>query len=231
MEKTIFTTKDLKVGVVYKYTCPKGKIYIGQTYNEKKRKSQHKNGTIKDTNSKFGQALLKYGYENFKYEVIIKFNPTLDKEKLKRVLHKLERRYIKIYNSIENGYNITKGGLGVLGLKHSEETCKKMGNSRVGHIVTEETRKKISESNLGKNLGGTMSEEAKINMHNSAKNKKKVLQLELDGTIINTFDSIASAADSIENSTATKKTKNNRISDVCNGRRKLAYDFIWKFEE
>jgi len=227
MEKTIFTAKDLKVGVVYKYTCPEGKIYIGQTYNERNRKSQHKNETTKDTNSKFGQALLKYGYENFKYEVIIKFNPTLDLVKLKRVLNKLERRYIKLYNSIENGYNLVKGGEGVLGLKHSDETKEKFKN----RIFTEETRKKISEGVTGKNKGRVFSEEVRKKNSDSRTNKKRVIQLELDGTIINTFSSINDAADSIENSTATKKTKNNRISDVCNGRRKLAYDFIWKFEE
>ena len=53
-----------KIGVIYMYTSPSGKKYIGQTVNESKRKSQHKNQTTK-SKTLFGKAIIKYGFENF----------------------------------------------------------------------------------------------------------------------------------------------------------------------
>jgi hypothetical protein len=43
-------------------------------------------------------------------------------------------------------YNRTDGGDGASGNIHSEETCKKMSKSRMRHIVSEETRQKITNS-------------------------------------------------------------------------------------
>lgn len=217
--------KDFKIGLVYKYTCPEGKCYIGQTYNEKSRKSQHKNETIKDK-TKFAQALQKFGYENFKYEIIIKFKPTPDITKLKRVLNKLERRYIKIYNSDIDGYNITKGGEGVLGLTHSDEIKLYISKCSKEKMMSEEARKKISEANTGR----IFTEESKAKMSKSRDPfKKKILKFDREDNYIESFDSIADAARSITTG-ATLKSISNRISETCQEKRKSAYDFIWKFE-
>jgi len=55
----------------------------------------------------------------------------------------------------------------------------------------------------------------------SEKRKKKVGQYTIDNILISTFNSIQDAE---------KKTNinNRRISDVCNGKIKLAGGFIWK---
>jgi len=48
-------------------------------------------------------------------------------------------------------HNIECTGIGrVKGYKCSEETLKKMSKSHMGHIVTDETRRKIIEGNLGR---------------------------------------------------------------------------------
>ena len=47
-------------GIVYMYTSPSGKYYIGQTVNETSRKSKHKLETSK-SKTKFGSAIRKYG--------------------------------------------------------------------------------------------------------------------------------------------------------------------------
>ena len=239
--------KELKIGVIYKYTSPSGKVYIGQTINEKSRKQGHKKSIDNPKcNTRFKRALIKYGYDNFQYEVIIKFNPTDDLLRLKRVLNKLEERYIKIYNSShpEFGYNLTTGGESFL---HSEESKEKMKENTLNR--PEEWREKLSElkkkeleenkeeSYIYKNLQkGRIperetirqghSEETKKKMSEVRKNKKSVEQYDLELNLINTFDSIADAARSLEGE-ATLKTKSSRISECINGKWKSAYNFIW----
>lgn len=237
---------EFKIGVIYMYTSPSGKSYIGQTINEKSRKNQHKNKTSK-LDTKFGRAIRKYGFENLEYKVLIKFKPTANKEKLKRVLNKLEERYILLYDSVENGYNLTTGGDSAL---HSEESIEKM--KETASHMTDEHKEKLSASakmrknkemdnhiyreiilnNLSKGWGisNPMPEETKQKISNSRKNKKCVKQYDLELNLINTFSSIADAAKSID-SNATLKTKSNRISECVNCKQKTAYNFIWIGEQ
>lgn len=54
-------------GIIYKYTSPSGKCYIGQTINEDRRKLQHKraafNENHKEYDKPFYRALRKYGWD------------------------------------------------------------------------------------------------------------------------------------------------------------------------
>ncbi len=89
-------------GVIYCFTnLINGKKYIGQTLWEKQRYNNHKNCV---ENSVFHRAILKYGFENFKYEILFE-SDDLDE------LNKKEIEYIEKYNSlVPNGYNVDKGG-------------------------------------------------------------------------------------------------------------------------
>lgn len=100
-----------------------------------------------------------------------------------------EKEFIELYKRKEDGgtlCNITKGGDGVLGLSHTEEAKKKMGEPNRGKTISEwhkkriselhtgrfhseETKKKMSESAKGKSIGRKVSEETKLNMVASAK--------------------------------------------------------------
>lgn len=90
---------------------------------------------------RFNCALEKYGWNNFTSE-IIESNLTLEEA------CKKEQEYIKIYNSIENGYNLNEGG--IYGL-HNEETIKKMSERMIGntlsksYIWTEEAKLNVSK--------------------------------------------------------------------------------------
>ena len=65
------------------------------------------------------KAIKKYGKENFSKRVLA----TCYSEEIENIL---ETEYIAIYKSIGKAeYNIAKGGEGVLGLVHSEETKQK----------------------------------------------------------------------------------------------------------
>ena len=99
---------------IYKYQNKiNNKIYIGQSINLEARKYGHKssafNKKANDYNSQFHQAVRKYGWDNFDYEVIATLTP---EEYTKETLNKLEIFFIKYYDSYHNGYNATEGGDG-----------------------------------------------------------------------------------------------------------------------
>lgn len=86
---------------VYKITNIKtGEIYIGSSINYyKNRYNMHLN-SLYNLNTKLANAILKYGENNFKHE-IIKTYENITKEDLR----KKENKYIIKYDTINNGYN------------------------------------------------------------------------------------------------------------------------------
>jgi group I intron endonuclease len=73
-----------------------GKSYIGSTIDIKTRKEEHKTNTT----NKFGRAIQKYGYKQFKFEILetLQFSERTE-------LYDLENQYIIKYDSINNGFN------------------------------------------------------------------------------------------------------------------------------
>ena len=53
---------------VYKHTCPNSKVYIGMTENEPERRWQ--GGHAYHRNTKFFSAIVKYGWDNIKHEIL-----------------------------------------------------------------------------------------------------------------------------------------------------------------
>lgn len=96
-----------------------------------------------------------------------------------------------------------------LGKKHSEESKKKMGQAIKGIRLSDEHRKKLSEA-------------AKNRKFRFIKNK--VLQFDLDGILINEYDSINDAC----NKTGLGY---KAINNVLTGWGKTAGNFIWKYKE
>ena len=86
------------MGIIYRYISPSGKSYVGKTiYTQKERAG--KDGSRYVECPAFYNAIKKYGWENFKYEVI----ENCPNENLKEK----EAYYIQFFNSlIPNGYNI-----------------------------------------------------------------------------------------------------------------------------
>lgn len=141
------------VGIIYKYTSPSKKSYIGQTINEKIRKKRHKcvaKHYIDNGKSKFYNAIRKYGWDNFTYEVLFTIDNN-DKVRVKEKLDFMERYYIRKYDSYNNGYNMTLGGdCGMKGIKLSEEHKRKISKSHIGMKYNDEFKKKLSELHKGK---------------------------------------------------------------------------------
>lgn len=89
-----------------------GKSYIGFDSHWPKRKSEHKSAAIRDTSyNKFYNAIKKYGWESFVWEVIYQ---STDGD---HCLNTMESYFITGYNTLSDGYNSTKGGESGLGNK------------------------------------------------------------------------------------------------------------------
>jgi len=181
---------------IYKLTCDdNGKIYIGKAVNINRRLNQHKNYKS-DNNGYFPRAVLKYGWDSFKVEIleiVENFNKSEDNINL------LEREayYIKLFDStnIEIGYNLCKHSRDTTGIPLSEEHKLKISQSNLGRIVSNETRELISLSRIGKSfsnkhkenlrlshIGKPISESARrsrIGKKHSEKTKEKMRQSKL----------------------------------------------------
>ena len=123
-------------GIVYCYTSPSGKCYVGQTMNENRRKTQHKisaSHIYRDYNKPFYKAIRKHGWDSFTYEILWR-RESDNLNQLRTLLNKYEEYYINVLDSYKNGYNCNCGGTFV----HI--------NSVVGHKLTEEHKKKLNKS-------------------------------------------------------------------------------------
>lgn len=95
----------MKTGIIYMYTSPSGKRYIGQTWNEQRRKQEHRAANGKTV--AFHAAIKKYGKDAFVYE-ILHCNIATQED-----INRLESLEIKRLNTLHpNGYNLTSGGEG-----------------------------------------------------------------------------------------------------------------------
>ena len=98
------------MGIIYCYTnLINNKKYIGQTINPEMRYSAHKSNYQNPKNGEYNsllhKAFRKYGFENFKYEILVQDIDDIN------VLNDLEVYYISKYNTqVPNGYNVEVGG-------------------------------------------------------------------------------------------------------------------------
>lgn len=114
---------------VYKHTSPSDKVYIGIT--SLKVKERWANGKGYRAQKVFWRAIQKYGWENFKHEIL--FEDLSEKDaKLKEI--ELIEFYKSNCNKWKNpayGYNSTDGGdLREKGFELTEDTKQKISNSK-----------------------------------------------------------------------------------------------------
>ena len=128
-------------GIVYKATSPSGKIYIGITITSLKERIRiHLRSLKKGSRTPFHDAIRKYNAKNICWEIIDRANDWKE-------LCELEKKYIALYDSFKNGYNLTLGGEGTYGLKYDEEWCKKNSEIRKKFFENPENRRMQSLAN------------------------------------------------------------------------------------
>ena len=210
---------------IYKITNDiNDKIYIGKTNATiQKRWQEHCHDFCKGRNKNrpLYYAMNKYGIEHFKAEKIEECEYDIAEER--------EVYWINYYNSYINGYNATLGGDGKAFYDHQEiidllrqhlevsKICNKVGCCR--DIVYQ-----VAKNN---NLNVISAQEIV-----AKKFSKGVAQYSKEMSYIQDFSSITSAARWLyKNMKIPKLTSGIRshIADVCNGKRKTAYGYIWKY--
>ena len=198
---------------IYKITNKiNGKFYIGQSVNIKRRFMEHKTPHGRMTSIKL--AIQKYGKENFLFEVIEECS-----------VQNLDEREVYWIALLKPHYNRTAGGVGVKGHTVPDETrrllsvkCRRYWDSLPdaekaeiqkrltgppkGHAVSQETRQKLREANLGKvqsaetverRKSTIISKKAAGYIQTNAGHKKKVRCIETNQI----FDSVKSAGESL----------------------------------
>ena len=132
--------------VVYKHTSPSGKCYIGITCKKPERRWRNGNGY---KGQMFYRAIKKYGWENIKHEIISEDLSHADANNMEQEL------IVKYKCRIPNGYNITKGGDGALGVpwnNNQRNAIIKWNNSsefkKILYLRNKESSKKIYEDNI-----------------------------------------------------------------------------------
>ena len=158
-----------KICGIYKITSPSGKVYIGESVDINKRFKNYNNLRCKSQTILY-RSFLKYTPENHIFEII--------EECLEESLKCRERYWQDFYDVINpaKGLNCKLTSCGDKKLVHSEETRKKISDANKGQVGksgkenpmyglygesnpnfgskrTEEQRKNISESLLGKASG------------------------------------------------------------------------------
>ena len=150
----------MSIYTIYKATNQVNKkVYIGFTSSWPNRIRSHKIH-YKKRKTKFYSAIKKYGWENFTWCILYQSS---NKE---HCLNEMEQHFINEYNSIESGYNMNKGGAGVLGVnkntiwitngKQNKRISKSdliPDNWKKGRVIVISETKKQSDIEVGHNLG------------------------------------------------------------------------------
>lgn len=193
------------------------KNYIGKTLNTiEKRWKEHCNDYRKNhcENRPLYKAMNKYGLEHFHIEQVEECSADLLSER--------EIYWIEQYGSFKYGYNATKGGDGkfYVDVDIIYTLWNEGKNIAQIHNITGYDKKTITIHLKNNNISSDI-----IQNRRQEQQRKVVLQLDKDtNKIINVFPSIKAAAKSIN--------KNHyHISEACNGKRKTAYGYKWKFQE
>ena len=164
-------------GVIYKYISPSNKVYIGQTLNEERRKREFLQVNQKYGGLKINNARKKYGPENFQYEILFQKEYD-DIEQAIQELNNKEEEFIRKYDSIKNGYNISSGGESLRCVMMDDDCKQRMinslkdyhknhNNSFKGKKHSQKTKEILRKKALGRPSafkGRTHSEESKLKM-------------------------------------------------------------------
>lgn len=204
--------------IVYRHTSPSGKVYIGITSKSARKRWQ--NGAGYMPCKAFYKAILKYGWDNIKHEILF---TNLNKDRAEQ----LEIMLIKHYKNLSISYNITDGGKGFLGYKPNEATRKLLSEAskkRKNYTWSEESRELLRQAHK-RNISSYKSTEFREKISQIVDYKKvKVLQFTLSGGLLRSFNSA---------NEAQKHTGVDRgaILRCCKGKVKRAGNFIWKYYE
>lgn len=125
--------------IIYLAKNKQGKTYVGETSTPFiERLKSH----LRKKSTDFESAINRKNMDDFEW-AILEDNLTDINERLE-----CEKFFIKKYDSYNKGYNMTKGGGGTKGLKHSQESIERNRLAKIKHFENPENRKKQSKATL-----------------------------------------------------------------------------------
>ena len=205
--------KKQQTGIYGIYCAANGKWYVGQAANIRRRNQEE----LRDLNAgKSHKAHLQNAWNLYGPDAFVWL--TLEVCDLEELDQK-ETHWVEQLDSFRSGFNKTLGGRGARGYRHTEAQKQHLReinsggrNPRCGRPISEEAKSRMRANALGGN----------------SPRAKAVLQLSLDGRILQEFASISDAA-------RATGTVGSHIGGVCSGRpkRKTAggYRWAWKGAE
>lgn len=202
---------------IYKITNHLGLIYIGQSTDIIRKKLVYEKKRCK-SQPKIYSSIINFGWDTHSFEII--------KECEINELNKFERYFQELYNSIENGLNSmytntnTKSGLLSEEMKEKLRKPKPKGFG----LKLSKTLKSLGDKHMSKQ-SDSREKRRKTQLTKGSDHPlvKPVIQYNLENENVGNFISARDAG---------RKTKihSSHIIDVCNGKRKTAGKFIWKYE-
>lgn len=242
---------DTKLNIykVYKHTSPSGKVYIGIT--SRGEVSRWSNGMGYHNQPYFFKSIVKYGWINFKHEILF--------ENLqKNDAYKIETDLIKEYKSsdINFGYNIHIGGYIDFTIGKSGRVYKKRTEPKK---INPKSWRRVVKYDLNKNIINTFenvglaAKDAGVPIETlrtwCRKNKMPINykciysyednlpsdvplgyrivaidRYDISGVYIDSFNSIEDAGRKLN-------IKTSHIPDVCRGKRIQSCGYKWKYKE
>ena len=237
---------------IYKITCiENGHFYVGRTTDYAKRIRQHQTDlrSGKHKNQRMQHCYDKNGAASFKYELIIEtpndINTMIEAEQkvIDESISLAECMNINttakcacyVPMTAERRQKIALSRIGRKGTPKTKEQREHMHNKMLGHIISEETKRKISEAHKGKKLSDEHKQ--KLQKHFSGKGNpmygrtgdenpqsKAVLQINPDtGEVIKRYPSQVEAANELG-----VKDGSNIGKAIRKGRK--AYKYLWSYD-
>lgn len=227
----------MKTYCIYKHTLPNQKVYIGKTCDVKRRwRACNYVG-----NWFFYNAIQEYGWENIAHE-ILEDNLTLEEANEK------EKYYVALYQSTNGqyGYNLRAGGAGDGAMASKTEKFKERYKRVYQYTLEGDFIAEWDNLTLAAESCGGINKITGISQCCNGKRKtaygfqwrykkfdrlskqeltgvkKRIVQKDLEGNVIQVYNSVSEAADALGMKSHTS------ICNVLNGRTKTAYGFLWE---
>ena len=196
---------------IYRHVSPIGRVYVGITSQDVETRWRH--GDNYRNSTYFKRAIRKYGWKNFKHEILF---TNVEEERAKR----LEIELIRHYKGLGISYNLTNGGDGTNGYHHTDE-YKQFKSQQMKEFFSTERGKEICAKGGKTNLGKKYNR--KSGFTKGDYQVRIVCQYSLEGVLLNKFKSV---------SDASRKTgaSNCQIGKCLRGKAITAKNFIWRYE-
>ena len=227
--------------IIYMYTFPNNKRYIGKTCRSMNRRQGDDAWTGYQRCTLLWNAIQKYNVQNIKQDILFEGEMTDSyASRLEQICILLFKCNANRFSNPSYGYNLTDGGEGVSGSKRQDEAhmlqVMEMIAANKGRKLTDEHKKKLSVAHTGLKIG-PMSESTKrkIAMANSRENMSEETRIRRSNSkkkmvvAINKITCESIIFDSVFDAAQYFNVKSSAVSRWCNKTRNSTTDYIFDY--